>query len=40
MLYRLVDSLLAGTRWQFHHVPAGNQSTNVYDIHLMLYVQS
>jgi hypothetical protein len=24
----------------FHHVPASMQSTNLYDIYLMLYVQS
>jgi hypothetical protein len=41
MSYRLVDYLLAGTRWNsFHLVPASMQSTNLYDIHLMLCVQS
>jgi len=38
--YRLVDYLLAGTRWNyFHLVPASKQSTNLYDIYLMLCVQ-
>ena len=42
MPYSLVDCLLAGTRWnsEFHLVPASKQSTNLYDIYLMLYVQS
>ena len=35
------DCLLAGTRWNlFPLVPASKPSTNVYDIDLMLYVQS
>ena len=34
MSYRLVDCLLAGT------VPPSKQSTNLYDIYLMLYIQS
>jgi hypothetical protein len=38
MSYRLVDCLAA--ELQFHLVPASKQSTNLYDIHLMLYVQS
>jgi hypothetical protein len=42
MSYRLGDFLLAGTRWncKFHLVPASKQSTNLYDIYLMLGVQS
>jgi len=41
MSYLLVDCLLAGTRWnEFHLVPARKQSTNLYDLYLMLYVQS
>jgi len=41
MSYRLVDCLLAGTRWNsFHLVPASKQSTNLYDIYLMVCVQS
>ena len=43
MSYRLVDCLLAGTRWnwnQFHLMPASKQSTDLYDIYLMLCVQS
>ena len=38
MSYRLVACLLAGTR--FHLVPASKQSTNLYDIYLMLCIQS
>jgi len=35
------DCLPAGMRWtSFHLVPASKQSTNLYDIYLMLYVQS
>jgi len=33
MSYRFVDCMLAGA-------PASMQSTNLYDIHLTLYVQS
>jgi len=41
MSYRLVDCLLAGTRWNtVHLVPASKQSTNLYAIYLMLCVQS
>jgi len=44
MSYRFVDCLLAGTRWnmklQFHLVPASKQPQYLYDIHLMLYVQT
>jgi len=42
MSYRLVDYLLAETRWnsQFHLVPACMQSTNLYDIEQTPYVQS
>jgi len=38
MSYRFVDSMLAGTWWIL--VSARKQSTNLYDIYLMLYVQS
>jgi hypothetical protein len=38
MSYKFVDCMLAGTRWNL--VPSSKQSTNLYDIHLMLYVQS
>jgi hypothetical protein len=37
-IYRFVDCLLAGTRWNL--VPASKQSTNLYDICPKLYVQS
>ena len=37
MSYRLCGCLLAGTRW---NVPASKQPQNLYDIHLILYVQS
>jgi hypothetical protein len=41
MSYRLVDCLLAGTRRNdFLLMPASKQSTNLYDIYLMLCVQS
>jgi len=40
MSYRLVDCLLAGMRLNsFHLVPASKQSTDLYDIYLMLFVQ-
>jgi len=43
MSYSLADCLLKGMRWnsmEFHPVPASKQSTNLYDIYLMLCVQS
>jgi len=41
MSYRFCGCLLAGMRWnQFHLVPASKQSTNLYDIYLIRYVQS
>jgi len=41
MSYRLVDCILAGTRWKsFYLVPPSKQSTNLYDIQLVLSVQS
>jgi hypothetical protein len=41
MSYRLVDCMLASTRWHsFHLVPARQRSTNLYGIYLMLCVVS
>jgi hypothetical protein len=34
------DCLLAGTRWNFHLVLASNSHQILFDIYLMLYVQS
>ena len=41
MSYRLFDCMLASTSWnEFHLVPVSKHSTNLYDIYLMLCVQS
>ena len=41
MSYRFVECMLAGMRWNvFLLMPANMQSMNLYDIYVMLYVQS